>query len=225
MTFSLVARCPDTGMLGVAVSSSSPAVAARCARVRASVGASSSQNVTDPRLGPRLLDLLEAGRTPEQAIAGLVDDERGIEHRQLLAVDSEGRSACFSGERTLGVHAALAEDGVAAAGNLLADAAVPQAMVEGFRAAAGVHLGARLVTALATGLEAGGEAGPVRSAGVLVADLVDWPVVDLRVDWDDAPVGALAQLWALWAPQIESYVTRALDPDAAPAFGVPGNRR
>ncbi len=61
MTFSLVGRCADTGMLGVAVSSSSPAVAARCAHVRARVGAAASQNITDPRLGPELLDLMEAG--------------------------------------------------------------------------------------------------------------------------------------------------------------------
>ena len=61
MTFSLVGRCARTGMLGIAVSSSSPAVAARCAHVRAGVGAVGSQNVTDPRLGPRLLDRLAAG--------------------------------------------------------------------------------------------------------------------------------------------------------------------
>ncbi|PKP74850.1 MAG: DUF1028 domain-containing protein, partial [Alphaproteobacteria bacterium HGW-Alphaproteobacteria-6] len=58
MTFSLVARCAETGMFGVAISSSSPAVAARCAHARAGVGAVASQNVTDPRLGPRILDLM-----------------------------------------------------------------------------------------------------------------------------------------------------------------------
>nr|MDA3887496.1 DUF1028 domain-containing protein [Allgaiera sp.] len=59
MTFSLVACCPDTGRLGMVISSSSPAVAARCAHARAGVGVVASQNVTDPRLGGRALDLLE----------------------------------------------------------------------------------------------------------------------------------------------------------------------
>ena len=72
------------------------------------------------------------------------------------------------------------------------------------------------------GLAAGGEAGPVRSAGLLMVDRVPWPVADLRVDWHDAPIAELAQLWALWQPQLDAYVTRALDPDAAPSYGVPG---
>ncbi len=74
------------------------------------------------------------------------------------------------------------------------------------------------------GLTAGGEAGPVRSAGLLLADKVPWPVADLRVDWHDDPIGELARLWELWKPQLDAYVTRALDPDAAPSYGVPGER-
>ena len=77
MTFSIAGRCARTGMLGVAVSSSSPAVAARCAHVRAGVGAVASQNVTDPRLGPRILDGLADGRAPAAVIASL-EGEAGI---------------------------------------------------------------------------------------------------------------------------------------------------
>ena len=67
MTFSIAARCARTGMLGLAVSSSSPAVAARCAYARAQVGAVASQNITDPTLGPRLLDLMALGATAPEA--------------------------------------------------------------------------------------------------------------------------------------------------------------
>lgn len=96
-------------------------------------------------------------------------------------------------------------------------------MVAGFLAAEG-HLGCRLVAAMRAGLEAGGEAGPVRSAGLLVADRVPWPVADLRCDWTEAcPIEALEGLWALWRPQMDTYVGRALDPSAAPSFGVPGD--
>jgi uncharacterized Ntn-hydrolase superfamily protein len=209
-------------MSGIVVSSSSPCVAARCAHVRAGVGAAASQNVTDPRLGPALLDLLAAGRSPSEAIAEVVATEPHAEYRQLTAVDSTGATAVHSGERTLGLYASHEGDGAVAAGNLLADAAVPEAMVAAF-AATDDHLAGRLVAALRAGLAAGGEEGPVRSAGLLVADRVSWPVADLRVDWDDAPIERLAELWEVWRPQLDDYVTRGLDPTTAPSYGVPGD--
>jgi uncharacterized Ntn-hydrolase superfamily protein len=223
MTFSLVGCCARTGMLGVAVTSSSPAVAARCAHVRAGVGASASQNVTDPRLGPRLLDLLADGKTPREAIDLVVAAEPHSRFRQLAVVDGAGQVAAFSGAETLGAHAVAEGRGCVAAGNLLADERVPAAMAAAFARTAAAHLGARLVAALAAGLEAGGEDGPVRSAGLLVAERVAWPVADLRVDWHDDPIGELERLWELWSPQLDAYVTRALDPAAAPSFGVAGD--
>ena len=72
MTFSLAARDPATGAFGLAVSSSSPAVAARCLHLRPAVGAAASQNVTNPALGPRLLDLIGAGSSAEEAMAQAV---------------------------------------------------------------------------------------------------------------------------------------------------------
>jgi uncharacterized Ntn-hydrolase superfamily protein len=222
VTFSLLGLDPETGELGMVVSSSSPAVAARCAFVRAGVGVAASQNVTDPRLGPQLLDLLEAGQSPEAAIDAVVASSRDAAYRQLAAVDRHGRAAAYSGAETLGVHASARGRDAVAAGNLLAGPAVPERMVEAFEAAAGAALGDRLVAALRAGLAAGGEAGPVRSAGLLIAAAVPWPVSDLRVDWADDPVGDLAALWELWKPQADGYVTRALEPSAAPSFGVPG---
>lgn len=223
MTFSISARCARTGQLGIAIASSSPAVAARCAHVRAGVGVVASQNVTDPRLGPAALDLM-AGDAPARAALDALGATRAhIEHRQLVAVDAAGRTAVRSGRRTLGVHAAAEGRDCAAAGNLLSHDGVPASMVAAFEALTG-ELGARLMGALVAGLEAGGEAGPVHSAGLLVADAEAWPIVDLRVDWDEAdPVGRLHALWTLWEPQMHAYVQRALDPEASPSFGVPGN--
>jgi len=223
VTFSLLGVEAETGRIGGVISSSSPAVAARCLAVRARVGAATSQNVTDPRLGPRLLDLLGAGLSPQEAIDEVVASEPDVEYRQLAAVDRQGRTAAFSGARTLGRHASADGDGAVAAGNLLADTSVPAAMLDGFHASSRTPLGDRLVAALQAGLSAGGEDGPVRSAGLLVADAVAWPVADLRVDWADDPVGELARLWRLWEPQMEDYVRRALEPRAAPNFGVPGD--
>ena len=222
MTFSLAARCARTGMFGVAISSSSPAVAARCAYVRAEVGAACTQNITDPRLGPRLLDMMAAGASAREALATVVATEEAIAYRQLTVVDDEGGTAAFSGERTLGVHRVIEAPEAVAAGNLLASVEVPAAMVAASGLHPEAHLGDRLVAALAAGLAAGGEAGPVHSAGLLLAAAVPWPVADLRVDWSDDPIGDLARLWRLWRPQMDAYVTRALDPASAPNYGVPG---
>jgi len=223
MTFSLVGRCERTGMVGTAVTSSSPAVAARCAHARAGAGAAASQNVTDPRLGPAVLELMAAGRSAQQAVDAALAKAPGAAYRQLTAVDEHGSTGAFSGVHTLGTNAVAHGPGAVAAGNLLASGGVPAAMLEAFAADPGAHLGTRLVAALRAGLDAGGEEGPVRSAGVVVCDRVEWPVVDLRVDWDDEPIGRLADLWVVWEPQIADYVTRALDPGSSPSFGVAGD--
>jgi uncharacterized Ntn-hydrolase superfamily protein len=223
MTFSIVARSADASLFGVAIASSSPSVAARCAHGRAGVGAAATQNITDPRLGPRVLDAMGRGAGAPAALSEVLSDTPFGAYRQLLAIGSHGPPAVHSGARALGlVNSALSRD-AAAAGNLLADRAVPQAMIAAFEAATG-HLGARLLQALCAGLDAGGEAGPVHSAGLLVVREVSWPIVDLRVDWTDGdPVAALAAIWQRFEPQIDDYVQRAIDPRRAPAFGVPGD--
>jgi uncharacterized Ntn-hydrolase superfamily protein len=224
MTFSIAARCTETGMFGIAVSSSSPAVAARCAHARAGVGAFGTQNITDPRLGPAGLDLMAKGASAEQAIASLKQTTPHIAFRQLIAVDAKGGTAAHSGDRTLGTHATAQALNAVAAGNLLRDEEIPAKMLAAFQRAQG-HLGDRLLTAMAAALAAGGEEGPVRSAGLLIVRDVPWPVADLRVDWSDGdPIGELRRLWGIYQPQLEDYVTRALNPTAAPSFGVPGDK-
>jgi uncharacterized Ntn-hydrolase superfamily protein len=223
MTFSIVARCARTGRFAVAVSSSSPAVAARCAYARADVGAVATQNVTDPTLGPKMLDLMAAGSSAADALAELRRHAAHLDYRQLAAVDRDGRTASFSGARTLGNHATAEGRDAVAAGNLLRGRDVPAAMVRAFAADPGADLGDRIVAAMQAGLAAGGEESPVRSAGLLIVDRVPWAVADLRVDWHDEPIGELARLWQVWKPQLDGYVTRALNPAAAPSYGVPGD--
>jgi uncharacterized Ntn-hydrolase superfamily protein len=223
VTFSIVARSADARLLGIAIVSSSPAVAARCVHGRAGVGAVATQNITDPGLGPRVLDVLGRGASAQAALNEALSATPFGAYRQLLAIGTGGPPAVHSGARGLGlVNAATAAD-AAAAGNLLASAAVPPAMIAAFEVATG-HLGGRLMQALHAGLAAGGEAGPVHSAGLLIVRDVSWPVVDLRVDWaDDDPVSALDAIWRRYAPQIDDYVQRAIDPSRAPSFAVPGD--
>ena len=129
-------------------------------------------------------------------------------------MDADGGSASYSGELALGQATDICAAGVAAAGNLLADRGVPAAMLAAFTGRAADSLGDRLIAALQAGLAAGGEVSPVRSAGLVVAESVPWPVTDLREDWHDDPVGQLAGLWQLWQPQAESYIDRALHPSS-----------
>ena len=223
MTFSLVARCAETGMFGLAISSSSPAVAARCSFARAGVGAAASQNVTDPSLGPLALDLMEKGRSAAEAIEEVKRQGKFIEYRQVLVVDNTGSTAIHSGPNSLGIWTQAQGQDVASGGNSLANDTVCQGIVDGFMASKG-HLGDRLIAAMRAGLAAGGEAGPVHSAGMKIVDKVSWPVADLRCDWtEDCPIENIATAWEIYKPQLEAYVQRALDPREAPSYGVPGD--
>lgn len=221
MTFSVLATDGD-GAVGMAVSSSSPAVAARCVHLRAGVGGAGSQNVTDPRLGVELLDALGSGADPQGALDGVVAGRDLVEHRQLTVLSLDGRGAAFSGAHTLGTHHHRVGAGVVAAGNMLARTGVVDAVVEAFEASSG-ELEVRLLGALEAGLDAGGEAGPLHSAGLSVVRRVPWRESDLRVDWSETPLADLRALLEVWLPQRDDYVTRGLDPTAAPSYGVPGD--
>jgi len=160
MTFSVVARCAETGMFGVAISSSSPAVAARCSYARAGVGAVASQNVTDPSLGPFALDRMQDGLSASDAIKKVTEHGQYIEYRQVLAVDESGQTAIHSGPQSLGIWTQAQDANVACGGNLLDNDSIPAAMVSAFLNSSG-HLGNRLLQVMQAGLAAGGEAGPV----------------------------------------------------------------
>jgi uncharacterized Ntn-hydrolase superfamily protein len=224
VTFSIIARSADVQMFGVAIASSSPAVAARCAHARAGAGAAASQNITDPALGPKILDALGRGVGARGALQAVLSATPFGAYRQLLCIGASGAPAIHSGSRSLGIVGAAQGEHAAAAGNLLASADVPQAMLREFDRAGG-HLGARLLGALHAGVKRGGEAGPIHSAGLLIVREVAWPIVDLRIDWTEGdPVAELSVLWEIYEPQIEDYVGRAVNPGAAPHFGVPGNQ-
>ncbi|TWC34089.1 putative Ntn-hydrolase superfamily protein [Pseudomonas sp. SJZ079] len=223
MTFSIVGHCAETGQLGIAISSSSIAVGARCPWLRAGVGAVATQNITLPALGPQILDLLDAGQEPAAALDKALSSNGWSQYRQVAVIDSQGRSALFSGAQSLGISNALAGEHCVAAGNLLAGTEVIAAMVAAFEQAEG-SLPERLLAAMHAAVAAGGEAGPVHSAALSVVGELIWPIVDLRVDWaDEDPIGRLDQLWQAYRPQMQDYLTRALNPTAAPSYGVPGN--
>ncbi|OIN05541.1 DUF1028 domain-containing protein [Oceanisphaera psychrotolerans] len=222
MTFSVAGVCPDTGMMGCAITSSSIAVASRCAFVRSGVGVALTQNVTNPTLGPLALDLLQEGVAPDEVLKAQAGTDPHVEWRQLGVLNAQGDSAVFSGEQALGLHAMAQGRNCLAMGNLLANTDVPQAMITAFEQSKG-HLAERLLQALEAGLAAGGELGPVYSAGLLMSAEPSWPVVNLRVDWHIEPITELRMVWQNYQPQMQAYITRARDPANAGSFGVPGD--
>jgi uncharacterized Ntn-hydrolase superfamily protein len=224
MTFSIVGRCAETGQLGIAISSSSIAVGARCPWLRAGVGAVATQNITLPALGPEILDLLDAGESPTAALDKALTRHGFSQYRQVAVIDHHGATALFTGSQALGVNNAVAGEQCVAAGNLLANPGVIQAMVDAFEVTAGELLADRLLAAMHAAMAAGGEAGPVHSAALSVVSDLLWPIVDLRVDWaEQSPIGQLDQLWQAYRPQMDDYVIRALNPTVAPSYGVPGD--
>lgn len=223
MTISLAGRCARTGAMGGIISSSSPAVASRCLWASPH-GVVMSQNVTDPVLGILGLKLLDQGFGASGVITQLTSARAHIDWRQLAVLDPAGHAEVFTGTQGLGITAAAKSSNCVAAGNMLANDQVLLAMVQAFERDPQAFIADRLLAALEAGLAAGGEAGPVHSAGMKVHDQDLWPCVDLRVDWsDDSVMHDLHSLWHKYQPQMQDYVTRARNPKQAPSYGVPGD--
>ncbi|NKC34250.1 DUF1028 domain-containing protein [Falsiroseomonas selenitidurans] len=218
MTFSLIARCPRTGHLGAAATTSSLAVGARVHAVAPGIGAVLTQHRTDPRLGPRGIGLLRSGCGAAETVAALVASTPDHGWRQLAAIDAAGRTAHFHGAQVKREFGAAHGPGVVAIGNILSSAAVPEAMVAGFLAEPDLPLAERLLRGLEAGEAAGGEHGAVRSASLLVYGAEDFALVDLRADGHAEPLPALRLLWEEYAPLVDAYVVRVLDPDRAIAL-------
>ena len=216
MTFSIAGRCPRTGMLGAVVTTSSMSVGSRCAYATAGVGAALTQHRTDPRLGPRMLERLAQGVSPEAIMRDLEASEPGIGWRQLAVIGADGKAAFLNGDKITSVAKGQVGRDCVAIGNILHNTGVVDAMVETFEANADQPLAERLLRAIEAGEAAGGELKQVKSAGLVVAHRESFPFVDLRVDLDPQPLVQLRFLWELYQPTADAYVVRAIDPDNAP---------
>ena len=203
-------------MLGAVVTTSSMAVGGRCAYAEANVGAVLTQHRTDPRLGPRMLERLRAGTAPAAILKDFEKAEAGIGWRQLAIIDAKGQAAFFNGSNIYSVFKGLVGRDCVAAGNILRNTDVVDAMVQSFEANEAQPLAERLMRAIEAGDAAGGELKQIKSAGLVVAHRESFPFVDLRVDLDPRPLVQLRFLWELYQPTAEEYVVRAVNPDSAP---------
>lgn len=212
-TFSLVARCERTGMYGVATATHAIAVGSRCSHARAGIGAVATQAVTDPRVGPLALDMLEMGYSADAALAGVVAVVPKAAYRQIGVVDRDGSSAAYTGESNQSWAGHITEKDFVSMGNNLIGPATIEAMAEVFRRSAGMELEERLLRAIEAGRDAGGQNGGQRSASLIVYDREVYPWVDLRVDAHDEPIAELRRVFEVYKPMREFFSKRALIPE------------
>lgn len=202
MTWSIVAHDPATGAFAVAVTTCAFAVGASCPHVRAGVGAVSTQSFTNRYLGPAILDAMQRGLGPVDAIESALAGDRGRGIRQVHAVDRHGRAAAFTGAHCVewcgdaGTH-----EGFSVAGNMLAGEAVVQETAAAFARLAALPLPERLMAALDAGEAAGGDKRGRQSAAMKLVTTEDFPDLDLRVDDHAAPLEELRRLLGLWREQ------------------------
>ena len=147
MTFSIAGRCARTGMLGAVVTTSSMAVGSRCAWAEPNVGAVLTQHRTDPRLGPRILERLRSGSSPEAVVQELERNEPDLGWRQLAILGADGKGAVFNGAKITSVLKAKVGINCAAAGNILRNSTVVDAMVSSFEESEDQPLAERLMRA------------------------------------------------------------------------------
>lgn len=195
-TYSIVACDPESGAVGVAVQSHWFAVGSLVPWVRPGVGAVATQSIVEPAYGPRLLDLLETGKAPQEALDELVAADEQARYRQVAVVDARGRVAVHTGERCIAHAGHDHGPGFAAQANMMSAPSVWPAMAQAFERAVG-PLERRLAAALHAAEAQGGDARGKQSCALLVAPGVGEPwrtAVDLRVDDHPEPLRELDRL-------------------------------
>lgn len=219
-TFSIVARCPRTAMLGVAVSTAVPAVGAICPRIEPGVGAVSTQAWVNPYLAVSALEHMQAGLNAEQALSSALanDDARGV--RQVGVVDANGVASSWSGPECTPWFGHLTGPGVAIQGNMLTGGDVLDAMLAAFDASLDEELTERLLRALEAGQSVGGDKRGKQSAALLVRNDEAYPFVDLRVDENPAPVAELRRIFGVFQHQVRPFLA-GMPRRGAPATPTP----
>jgi uncharacterized Ntn-hydrolase superfamily protein len=213
MTWSIIAKDPETGSYGVAVTTKFFAVGALCPYGAAQVGALATQALVNPLYGYDGLRLLAEGRSAAEIVAILTAADSGREVRQLHIIDREGRTAAHTGRECVDWCGHLTGEGVSVAGNMLAGPAVIEATLETFKRRADLSFAERLMTALDAGQAEGGDKRGKQSAALKIWRTEPYPVLDLRVDDHPEPLEELRRLYGVaherFLAFIEAMATRA----------------
>ena len=194
MTWSIIARDPETGDFGIAVATKFFAVGARVPHVAAGIGAIASQALANQFYGTRGLNLLRDGLTPDQAIATLTAEDAGREHRQVHMMDRDGRIAAHTGRECVDWCGHLRGQDFSLAGNMLAGGRVLDDTAAAYRSGAALPFARRLIAALKAGEAAGGDKRGKQSAALVIYGEEEWADLDLRVDDHVDPLAELERL-------------------------------
>jgi uncharacterized Ntn-hydrolase superfamily protein len=200
MTYSIVARCPTTGRLGIGIASHVLAVGRVALYVEPGLGAVATQSLVLMAHGRRTLDGLRAGLGPAAALAASLDLDDEAAVRQVGVVDASGQVIAHTGERCIPHASHVLGDGFTCQANMMANPGVPEAMAAGFTADPAAPLPERLLAALDAAEAAGGDIRGRQSAALVVAmpeptgDVLLDRVVDVRVDDHPEPLIELRRL-------------------------------
>lgn len=212
MTFTVIACCPRSGKAGFCQATSTPAVGWRCADVVPGRGVLTVQAHGDSRQLLRARALLAAGRSPEEVLQDLSSSDSFFEFRQIALIDFDGKVATHTGSRARSWAGEIVGNNFIATGNVLIGRQVLEAMAEAFQASAAEDLEDRLLRAVEAGRDAGGQEEGQTSCALLVYEKHQFPIVNLRVDVDAEPIGAMRKIFDWFRPLIPYYVERTLDP-------------
>lgn len=194
MTWSIIAREPETGVMGLALATRFFAAGALVPHTAHDAGIVATQALVNPVFGARGLDRLRAGDAPADVVAALVAPDQGRAARQVHLMALDGRSAAFTGDGCVDWAGSRSEPGLSVAGNMLAGPAVIDATFEAFRAGSGLALVERLIAAMRAGEAAGGDKRGRQSACLVIQDARPYRWLDLRVDDHPDPLGELERL-------------------------------
>jgi uncharacterized Ntn-hydrolase superfamily protein len=220
MTFSIVAHCPRTGQLGVAVSTAVPAVGAMCPYIKAGVGAVSTQSWVNPYLAIEALDLVNRGVSGPDALDAVLVRDEARDLRQIGIVDAYGRAASWSGKSCTQWFGHVADRHFAVQGNMLVGEATITAMAAAFRGSEGLDLAERILLALEAGQAAGGDKRGRQSASLKVCAEEEYALLDLRVDEHAYPVAELRRVYEIAKLQLLPFVA-GMPRKGAPAGPLP----
>jgi uncharacterized Ntn-hydrolase superfamily protein len=194
MTWSILAR-DDKGRFGVAIASRFFAVGALTVHTRRGVGALATQALMNPLYGPQGMDLLAAGRSPEEVARMLTSVDAGREQRQLHILPASGAAVAWTGAACVDWCGHRSGEDFSVAGNMLAGPRVVDATAEAFMQAKGHDLAERLLAAMAAGEAAGGDKRGKQAAALRIHADEDYPQLDIRVDDHEEPIQELRRLW------------------------------
>jgi uncharacterized Ntn-hydrolase superfamily protein len=220
MTWSIIAKDPATGHIGIAVTTCAFAVGARVPFIATGVGAIASQAFVNPFYGSRGLELLKAGASAADVIRIVTAADEGRSDRQVHVMDLQGRFATYTGDTCVPWAGHLVRDHFSVAGNMLAGPRVIEETARVFAAESKMPFPRRFIAALNAGQAAGGDKRGKQSAAILIHDEEEYPLFDMRVDDHAEPLAELARLEEVSRQRYIHY--RTCMPTRANPAGVVG---